>query len=60
MPKLPKPRPIGRPKLASHEAKGKIVPVRFTTGDIARIEKAVKARGQTVSHLIRATLTEAI
>ena len=60
MPKQTKPRPVGRPKLASHEAKGKIVPVRFTAGDIDKIEKAAKAKGQTVSHWIRTTLTEAV
>jgi hypothetical protein len=60
MPKQPKPRPVGRPTLPKHEAKGKIVPVRFTAGDISKIEKAAKAKGQTVSHWIRATLTEAV
>jgi hypothetical protein len=60
MPKQPKPRPVGRPKFPKGEAKAKIVPVRFTAGDIAKIEKAAKAKGQTVSHWIRTTLTEAI
>ncbi len=58
--KQPKPRPVGRPKLASHEAKARIVPVRFSAGDIRKIESAAKAKGQTVSHWIRTTLTEAI
>jgi predicted DNA binding CopG/RHH family protein len=60
MPKQPKPRPVGRPKLASHEAKARIVPVRFSAGDIKKIEAAAKARGQTVSHWIRTALAEAV
>lgn len=55
MPKQPKRKP-GRPKLAKAEAKGKIVPIRFKTDDLAKIAKIAKMRNQTVSELVRSTL----
>src|SRR5690348_5994941 len=49
-------RKVGRPKLPKGEAKGRIVPVRFTRDDLRTIEMAAKARKQTVSELVRTGL----
>jgi hypothetical protein len=56
MPKQPKPNPVGRPKMAKGEAKGKIVPVRFNADDLKRVTAAAKSSNQTVSEWIRSTL----
>lgn len=42
------------------EAKGSIVPVRFSPEDRKRVEAAAKASGQTVSQWIRGTLAAAL
>jgi len=60
MPRQPKPKPVGRPKLAKGEAKGKLVAVRFSPDDLKRVEAAAKASKQTVSEWIRATLLPAV
>ena len=65
MPTLkPKPKKPGRPKMAKGEAKGTIVPVRFSPEERKRVESAAKAeakaRKQTASQWIRSTLTAAI
>ena len=57
---MPKPKKVGRPKMAKGEAKGKIVPVRFNADDIKRVEAAAKTSGQTVSEWIRQTLRQSI
>jgi hypothetical protein len=57
---MPRPKKVGRPKLPKGEAKGKIVPVRFTGEAIKAIEAKAKARNQTVSEWIRSTLNAAI
>ena len=54
-----KPRKVGRPKLPKGEAKGKIVPVRFSPEDLKRIAARAKADGLTVSEWIRRTLNAA-
>jgi len=54
----PEKRSPGRPRLAEDEAKGKIVPVRFTGAEYERVAKAAKKADQTVSQWIRATLSE--
>jgi hypothetical protein len=59
MPKLPKKRKPGRPKLAEHEAKGKIVPVRFAAEELERVYRAAEKADQTVSQWIRSTLAAA-
>ena len=60
MPTLkPKKRKPGRPKLAAHEAKGKIVPVRFAAEELDRVYRAAESKGQTVSQWIRSTLAAA-
>ena len=53
-------RKPGRPKMAVHEAKGKIVPVRFTGAEIERIADAARKAEQTVSQWIRSTLDAAV
>jgi len=53
-------RKVGRPKLPKGEAKGRIVPVRFTGEDLRAMEAAAKANKQNVSEWIRSTLNAAI
>ncbi len=55
-----KPRKVGRPRLPKGEAKGRIVPVRFTADDIKAIEAAAKAKDQTVSEWVRSTINATI
>ena len=50
----------GRPKLPKGEAKGKIVPFRFTKAEAARLAKATDARDQTLSEWIRRTVLAAL
>jgi hypothetical protein len=59
MAKQTKPK-IGRPKLPKGEAKGRIVPVRFSTDEVKRITAAASAKDQKVSEWIRSTLNAAI
>ena len=59
MAKQVKPK-IGRPKLPKGEAKGRIVPVRFNTDDLKRIESAAKANQKTVSEWIRGLVATAM
>jgi predicted HicB family RNase H-like nuclease len=56
----PKPKKPGRPRMAKGEAKGSIVPVRFSPEDRKRVVAAAKARNQTVSAWVRGTLSAAI
>ena len=51
-----KPKKIGRPKLPKGEAKGRIVPVRFTVEALKAMEAAAKASGQVLSEWIRSTV----
>ena len=61
MPTLkPKPKKPGRPRMAKGEAKGSIVPVRFSPEERKRVEAAAKSKGQNVSTWIRSTLAAAI
>jgi hypothetical protein len=55
-----KAKKLGRPKLPKGQAKGRIVPVRFTSESIKAVEAAAKANKQTVSEWIRSTLEAAI
>jgi predicted HicB family RNase H-like nuclease len=55
-----KAKKIGRPKLPKGEAKGCVVPVRFTPDDIKAVAQAAKASKKTVSEWIRNTLDAAI
>ena len=54
------PRKVGRPKLPRGQAKGRIVPVRFASGDLKAIEAKAKASGQTVSEWIRSNSLAAL
>jgi len=56
----PKPKKPGRPRLAKRDAKGTIVPVRFSPEDRRRVEAAAKASKQNVSQWIRSTLAAKI
>jgi hypothetical protein len=47
---------VGRPKLPKGEAKGRIVPVRFTGDDLKAMESAAKASKQNVSEWVRSTI----
>lgn len=60
MPRQPKKRKPGRPKLSKHEAKGKIVPVRFTGAEYDRVAKAAQKANQTVSQWVRSTLNATV
>jgi predicted HicB family RNase H-like nuclease len=51
-----KPRKVGRPKLPKGEAKGRIVPVRFTGEDVKAMAAAAKTKDQSVSQWIRSTI----
>ena len=55
-----KPKKMGRPKLPRGEAKGRVVPIRFNTADLKRIESAAKASQKTVSEWIRGTVNAAL
>ena len=50
---------IGRPKLPKGEAKGRIVPVRFTHDDLRIIAAKARVNNQTVSEWIRSRLNAA-
>lgn len=56
----PKPKKIGRPKLPKGEAKGRIVPIRFSPETIRAVEAAAKASRQTTSEWIRQTVSSAL
>jgi len=47
---------MGRPKLPKGEAKGRIVPVRFTADDLKAMAARAKAENQSLSHWIRSTI----
>jgi predicted HicB family RNase H-like nuclease len=53
-------RKVGRPRLPKGEAKGRIVPVRFSGDDLKRIAAVAKAQNQTISEWIRSTLNAAV
>ncbi len=57
---MPRAKKVGRPKMAKGEAKGKIVPVRFTGKALKAIESQAKASKQTISEWIRSTLNAAV
>jgi hypothetical protein len=52
----PKKAKVGRPKMPKGEAKGRIVPVRFTADDLKAMEQAARANKVTVSEWIRSTI----
>jgi len=59
MPKQPKPKPVGRPKLAKGDAKAEMLRVRATPEELKAFDRAAKASGQKRSEWIRSTLNAA-
>ena len=59
MPK-PKPKKVGRPKLAKGDAKAVMLRVRICPGDLKRVEKLAKAENRSVSELTRILLAPAV
>jgi len=53
-------RKPGRPKLPKGEAKGKIVPIRFTKAEAERLTEAAKSNDLTLSEWIRRTVLAAL
>ena len=51
---------IGRPKLPKGEAKGRIVPVRFSADEVKRITAKAAKSNQRVSEWIRGAITTAM
>jgi len=56
---MPKPKKVGRPKMAKGEAKAKVVPVRFDVDDLKLVTAAANANKQTLSEWIRNALRTA-
>jgi hypothetical protein len=54
-----KSRRVGRPKLPKGEAKGRIVPVRFTAQDLEAMSLAARSTNKTVSELVRTIVRNA-
>jgi len=52
-------RKPGRPRLPKGEAKGKIVPIRFTKAEAARLAEPAESNNQSVSEWIRRTVLAA-
>jgi hypothetical protein len=52
-------RKPGRPKLPKGEAKGKIVPIRFTKAEAEQLAAAAKKNNQTLSEWLRRTVLAA-
>ena len=52
----PKKAKVGRPKMPKGEAKGRIVPVRFTAYDLKAMEQAARASKVTISEWIRSAI----
>lgn len=46
-------RKVGRPRLPKGEAKGRIVPVRFTNGEVQHLTRKAKADGKSLSQWLR-------
>lgn len=59
MPSKPKPKKVGRPKLAKGESKAATVRVRATPNELRTFAKTAKASKQTLSEWIRGTLNAA-
>jgi hypothetical protein len=56
MPRQPRAKKVGRPKLPRGEAKGRIVPVRFTADTLKAMERAAGKAKQSLSEWIRSTV----
>ena len=55
-----KPMKVGRPKLPTGIAKGRVMHVRLTPEEIERFAASAKASNKTISEWIRSTLNAAI
>ena len=55
-----KAKKMGRPRLPKGEAKGRIVPIRFSPQAIKQIEAAARANQQSVSEWVRSTIDAAM
>jgi hypothetical protein len=53
---MPKPKKVGRPKLAKGEAKAAMLRVRATAVEMKAFEAKAKSKGQKLSEWIRDTL----
>ncbi len=60
MPRQPKPRPVGRPKMPKGAAKAKAIQVRLDAENIKRVESAAKSTKQTVSDWIRSAINASL
>lgn len=58
--KQPKPKPVGRPRLAEHHAKSSIMPIRLNAADREKVETAAAKTGVSVSEWVRRTLHAAL
>jgi uncharacterized protein (DUF1778 family) len=56
---MPKPKPVGRPKLPKAHAKSSTILVRVNLTDRKLVETAAKAKGQKLSEWARDTLLKA-
>lgn len=56
MPKQPKPKKAGRPRLPKGSTKGEMLRIRVTADELRTIEAAAKASDQTRSEFIRGKL----
>jgi uncharacterized protein (DUF1778 family) len=59
MPKQPKPKPVGRPKLAKGSAKAEMLRIRSTPDELKAFDRAAKASSQNRSEWIRGVLNAA-
>ena len=59
MPRQPKPKPVGRPKLAKGDAKAVMLRVRISPAEAKAVEAKAKATGQKRSEWIREVLNAA-
>ena len=59
MPTQPKPKKVGRPKLAKGSAKAEMLRVRATPDELKAFDRAAKANNQKRSEWIRSTLNAA-
>ena len=57
---MPRRRKVGRPKLPKGEAKGRIVPIRFTSDTLRAITIKANEKEQTISDWIRGTVDAAL
>lgn len=60
MPTHPKPKKVGRPKLPKGQAKATPLQIRLNPDDRKVVEKAAKAKNQTVSDWIRNAMMAAL